>query len=299
MPDFSQFAQSLTDAGKSSRTVASYITDLLLFATWFHHTNGDDLTPAAVTPSDLRDYKQYLVTVERARPATINRKLAALRSWLAYCLEAGLIDVDPAAKVKGVKEQEPGPRWLTKQEQFKLIRALEKERQAARTDPARAQAARDTAIVFLMLHAGLRVGEVCALELTDLELSERKGSVRVRQGKGEKERNVPLNQSARAALRGWLEVRPENGHHLFFGKTGKPLGEKGVQDRLRYYAMIIGAEDLTPHVLRHTFAKNLIDSGVGIERVADLLGHSVLETTRRYTKPSQGDLQRAVDQLDL
>jgi len=215
--------------------------------------------------------------------------LAALRAFAQWAN----IPLD----VRGVEEQSLAPRWLDRREQATLLREAERAVNSAVTAPARLQAVRDYSIVLLLLNTGLRISELCALTLSDLELSDRKGKVIVRQGKGSKRREIPLNQTARQAIRGWLEVRPPTAEALFVGRRGEALTPSGVHRCLAALARRAGIEHLSPHTLRHTFTKNLVDSGVGLERVAALLGHANLNTTRVYVTPGQRDLERAVEGL--
>lgn len=130
-----------------------------------------------------------------------------------------------------------------------------------------------------------------------MALRDRKGSVTVRDGKGGKHRLVPLNVEARGALNDWLAVRPNVSEGaLFIGQRGEPLRPRAAQRQLALYGRRAGVE-VTPHALRHTFAKNLIDSGVSIEKVAALLGHANLNTTRVYVMPGERDLEEAVGAL--
>ncbi len=138
------------------------------------------------------------------------------------------------------------------------------------------------------------MSELCKLEMNDVSLSERKGAARVRSGKRRKERKVPINATALLALKAWLAVRPAADHRFVFtGKGGLPLKASGVQDMLGELGRVAGVK-VTPHTLRHTFAKNLIDRGVPLDQMATLLGHSSLNTTRICTTPSEADLERAV-----
>jgi integrase/recombinase XerC len=184
-----------------------------------------------------------------------------------------------------------------------LQRAIEKDLQFARMRyPKRwVSRQRDASLVIFLLHTGLRLHEAMALQMNDIQLQERKGQVTVRQGKGGKSRTVPLNVEARKALQEWLSVRPENvGTFLWVGlENDSPLALSGrsVQRGLMRLGQAANLDRLTPHILRHSFAKNLIDSGVGLEKVAALLGHSNLNTTRIYITPNQKDLEQAVERL--
>jgi integrase/recombinase XerC len=147
----------------------------------------------------------------------------------------------------------------------------------------------------------LRISELAALKVSDLEISEHKGWLCVRKGKGSKARDIPLDNKTRQVLSGYLEERPEDGTDLPAGEAGRlflgqrgPLGEPGINYLVNKYAYQARLEDCTSHTLRHTFGKNLVDAGVPLDQVATLMGHESLETTKIYTRPSKRDLERAV-----
>ncbi len=288
----------LEQLGYAERTHQAYLMDIHKFALWFQQTNGDELRPDRLTQTDAKEYRAHLLTVERASPATINRKLAAIKNYIRWGMETGQIDYDPTARVSGVREQPAAPKWLERRELARLQRELERRRLAAKTPPALWQAIRDQAIFDFLENSGLRISELCELELGDLTLGERSGQVQVRNGKGGKARTVPLNNTARQAVKLWLSERPQAENKIvFLARNGQPLQPRAVQRDLQGLGKLTGIE-LTPHTLRHTFAKSLVDAGVSLEKVATLLGHSSLETTRIYTTPGQQDLIRAVEQLD-
>lgn len=294
---FDAFTGYLRGQDRSPKTVRSYLSDLAQFATWFEQTNGTAVTPQAVTPTDLREYRQFMLVTQRLAANTINRRLAALSTYLAWGVESGVLEYNPAQKVKGVGKQTLAPKWLTKTDQGRLERLVEADLQNARTEPAKRWAKRDYALIMLMLHTGLRAGEVCALTQGDLTISDRKGQIVVQAGKGSKQRTLPLNQPAREALTGWLQVRPASEHRqVFLGQRGDALTESALRrilDALSRRANV----DASPHTLRHTFGKRLVDNGVTLEKVAALMGHSNLNTTRMYLTPGQQDLERAVATL--
>ena len=182
------------------------------------------------------------------------------------------------------REARSGPRWLDRREQHRLLRAVE-----------RFGTPRDHAAVTLMLHTGVRVSELCALVWQDVRLSERRGLLTVRSGKGSKRRHIPLNRDTRQALRmlGYGE-HAGTAMPMFCGQRG-PLTPRGVQLLLARYARVAGLQRVTPHALRHSFCKNLVNVGVSLEKIALLAGHDSLETTRRYCEPSLQDLEQAVE----
>ena len=284
-------------AGDGSRyTLASYRHDLVGFARWFegHVPTEPAFAPDAVTPTDIREYRDWLMREARRKPATANRKLAALRAYFVFCKAHGYRKDDlPTDGVRRVAAQPAGPRWFLKREINGLIRAVERYgRGAARV--------RDLAIILTLRHTGLRVGELVALTLPDVTLGQRGGQLRVH-GKGDKERMVPLNGEVRAALTTWLAARAERPDHdvheaVFLGQRG-PLSAHGVEVLVTKYAARAGFPTLRPHALRHSFAKHLLDAGADLVTVQALLGHSNLNTTARYTQPGARDLEEAVARL--
>jgi integrase/recombinase XerC len=299
-----EFEEYLLENDKAVLTVKGYLSDLRCFVRWFEQTNGEAFTLQAVTPTDVREYRQFLLVVETHKANTVNRRLASLATLMKWAKESGQIEHDPTGNVHAVPQTNPGPRYLDKKEQYALQRAIEKDMQLARMRyPKRwVSRQRDSAMVVFLLHTGLRLSEALTLQLGDVQLAERKGQVLVRQGKGGRVRTVPLNVQARKALQEWLAVRPGNGSHVWVQVEGEPsdgLSNRSVQRVLVRIGQDAGLEHLTPHVLRYTFAKNLVDSGVGLEKVAALLGHSNLNTTRIYVTPNQKDLEQAVERLEV
>jgi integrase/recombinase XerC len=296
------FQAYLLAEDRSPVTIAGYLGDVRLFAQWYEKHNKDLLTPEGLTNDAVRGYKQYLLD-QTAKPKTINRRLAALAAYAHWLEQAGhLKNVrNPVQGVQAVRETALSPKWLNKKQRAALLRAVDKEvEDAVRRYPRlRLMYLRDAAIVKLILYAGLRVGEIVQLRMSDIILDERKGSVIVREGKGTKRREVPLNARARKAMLDYLMVRPEiENSVLFLGQRNEGIKSKTVQRSVTRFSDPIGMRDVTPHTLRHTFAKSLIDSGVSLDKVATLLGHSNLNTTRIYTTPGLQDLEEAVSELD-
>ena len=284
-----RFQAHLVATGKSPHTIKAYGRDLRLFGEWFAQTNGRTLSPESITPIDVRQYRSYLLTVKKHKPATVNRKLASLSAFCEWARTAELIPANPTDGIALVEEMRPAPNWLDKNQQYALLRAVQ---ESARK--------RDIALITLMINTGLRVSEVSHLRVGDLQINPRKGVLTVRGGKGEKFRRVPLNVDARKTIQAYLEVRPaQDGDRLFRGQRGKPLKPSGIYYLIKRYAHVARLEDVTPHTLRHTFGKNLVDENVSLDRVAQLLGHESVDTTRIYTTPSEQDLQREVEKVAL
>ncbi len=298
-----EFQAYLLAEDRSPVTITGYVGDVRLFARWYENQNKEVLTPATLTNEAVRGYKQHLLD-QANKPKTINRRLAALAAYAHWLEQAGYVKNarNPVQGVKAVKETALAPKWLDKKQRAALLRVVEKEVEDAmrRYPRLRLMYLRDAAIVKLILFAGLRVGEIIQLRMNDIILEERKGSVIVREGKGTKRREIPLNMKARKALLDYLAIRPDIvSDDLFLGQRNEGVQSKTIQRAVQRFAKKADIQNVTPHTLRHSFAKALIDAGVSLEKVATLLGHSNLNTTRIYTTPGEQDLVDAVDLLDL
>jgi integrase/recombinase XerC len=286
--DVTDFLADLRCQEVAPKTVSSYASDLRAVVRWFTAATGEAFNAATVTPTDLRDYRAHLRTVERRAPATVNRRLAALRRFFTWAKAIGRIRELPTEGVKGIPSAPRSPKSLVKRDLDRLLRAAELDGDK-----------RNLAIVLTLRHTGLRFGELCDLHLADLAISERKGSVRVRSGKGDKDRTAPLNNDVRQALSAYLAVRPAIADdHVFIGQRGEPLQTDAVQLIVRKYARRAGLAGVTPHILRHSFGKGLLDAGTDLVTVSRLLGHERLETTAIYTQPTAQDLEAAVARLE-
>jgi integrase/recombinase XerD len=294
------FTTHLAGRDLSPRTLRGYARDVRLFARWFEATNGKPSSPTHVTPLDVREYRQHLQTVKKQKPNTINRKLAALRTFFGWAVQAGHAPASPLEEIRDVPQARRAPHWLDRPAQYKLLRTVQEQTRLADAKGLEAgcwRARRDETVVALLLHAGLRVSEVCALDLGDVELGERRGKVVVRAGKRGKYREVPLNRDARRVLAEWLKARPPlaGSRALLVSQKGRRLSSRNAQAIVARLARLAGLEEVTPHTLRHSLGKNLVDAGVSLDRVAMLLGHENLNTTAIYTTPSQSDLSAAVE----
>jgi integrase/recombinase XerC len=282
------FLRELHRQEVSERTVLAYASDLRAFGRWFEQTLGEPFRAASVTETDVRDHKAYLQTVAGKKPRTVNRRLAGLRKFFAWAQARRLVAESPTAGVRGMGAVALAPKALEKREVDKLIRTVQRH-----------GSKRDVAIIQLLRHTGLRAGELCALNLTDVATSERKGQVVVRSGKGAKYRAVPLNATVRTALDAYLNVRPDVASPAFFlNQRGGRVGHTAVEGVVAKYARLAGLADVTPHTLRHTFGKGALDAGANLVAVAALLGHADIKTTAIYTQPTVRDLEDVVQRLE-
>jgi site-specific recombinase XerD len=292
-PWLAHFRTSLEHADLAAATVAGYLKDVGQFLRW--QGNVGDFP--RLTELELIAYRHYLTGQRGLRPATVNRRLEALRRLCRWAEADGRLRTAAAGAVKPVRmERNRQPVGLTAAEVHGLLRAA--------GTSSHGHARRDYALVQLLVQTGLRVGEVSALRLADLELRARTGRARVRDGKGHKEREVPLNATARRALRRYLEQRPaaESESALFLSGRNAPLPIRSIQAIIGRLAQRARIErvPVSAHTLRHTFALNFLRANPGkLVELASLLGHDSLDTTAVYTRPSQDDLAAALERLPL
>ena len=291
-----QYKEHLLNLDKSPMTIKGYVTDLKQVQKWL----GADRSLETITAADVRGYRDHMIAIH-ASPNTISRHLAALASFGQWGADkAGIFNENPALYIEPVEVATLAPRWLDKSQKRKLLTAIENDLREAKEIYPRLWLIRyrDAVMVRLLLNTGLRVGELCELRLSDLTLGERKGSVLVRSGKGRKQRSVALMNETRKELSEWLSVRPQvNSDHLFVGQREGPLRPRIVQRVVARYAVKAELEEVTPHTLRHTFSKSLLDSGASLVEVSKLLGHKSLDSTARYTQPSESELQDVVERM--
>lgn len=280
-----RFRDGLICQDKSPHTVSGYCEDVSLFARWFESSTGKRFSPSSVTAVNVREYRDHLVRSRRMSVSTVKRRMMALSSFFRWAASEGLCRQNPVSGLKLPRATPRPPKSLSKTEVQRLRSAVHGSGNA-----------RDIALVELLLGSGLRVGELCSLDLSDVSLSPRRGRVTVRYGKGNKSRVVPITPQARAALGAYLDKRPRNSHEsLFLGERG-PLTTSGVYRVIKKYATAAGVS-ASPHSLRHTFARGILQKTKNIVVVRDLLGHESLDTTAIYTRPSMADLERAVENL--
>lgn len=287
---FKAFEATLHRQDRSAITIRGYLSDLHDYIQWVEGAYGERFDAAHITQDDVRAYRSHLQTSRKAKPATINRKLATLSTFCRWAIGSGLLKVDPTNEVKRARQVKSPPKALDRTE---LNRLLRKVRQS--DHPLH------VAVIVTLANTGLRVSELCMLGMNDVHLKSRSGTVIVRDGKGNKYREVPLNTDARNALKAYLDVRPEatsKDARLFVGQRGA-LTTSGVWRIVEKYAQRAGIEGVSPHVLRHTFATRLLRGREPVDPVvvADLLGHESLDTTMLYTKSNEVDRRRAVELL--
>ena len=273
----------------TAHTVRAYLGDvsgMLEHAAALGHTDLRSL--------DLRTLRSWLAkqqTLGKAR-TTMARRATAVRVFTAWALRTRRADADPGAALGSPKAHKPLPPALNAAEARALLEAA-----ATRADDGSAVGLRDVAILELLYATGIRVGELCGLDVDDVDRSRR--VVRVF-GKGRKERTVPYGLPADRALASWLESgRPElftlgAGAALFLGARGRRIDQRAVRTLVHArIADVPEAPDMGPHGLRHTAATHLLEGGADLRTVQELLGHASLSTTQIYTHVTNDRLRQA------
>ena len=280
------FGQALT--GVSDNTLAAYRRDMEGFVVWAER--GGHTGPSSVDRLALRRYLAFLATSGRAR-TTIARKASALRRYFGWLVRTGAVADDPTRSLSAPRGEGRLPRVLRPDE----VTALLDDPPAAIDDDPEPIRLRDDAVLELLYGSGLRVGELCGL---DLDAVEPTTSSVVVWGKGAKQRRVPMSAPAREAVRGWLArgrphlAGPDAGAAIFVNRRGHRLTPRDVRRLLDRRA----PQPTHPHALRHTFATHLLDGGADLRTVQELLGHADLATTQIYTHVSVQRLRTTYDE---
>ncbi len=275
------------ERGLSRNTLEAYRSDLLQLGTHLQKTGGDALT---LGHAELADFVATLATGNEDRPpvkpATLQRKVACLRSFYRHLRRQDLLRDDPTVHLRAPKQARKLPQVLSRDEVARLLE------QPKGTEPA---ALRDRALLELMYACGLRASEATGLEVSDVDLEA--GILRAR-GKGSKERLVPIGSAAGRALTAYLQRgRPRLADDrlqafLFLNHRGAGLTRQGLYKIVQRHARSAGlASKMSPHTLRHTFATHLLAGGCDLRSLQEMLGHADIATTQLYTHLSADRLK--------
>ena len=261
----------------SDNTVASYLRDVRQFTTYLEQTDGPALE--ACTQETVCAYVRHLTSIGKS-PATVSRCVASLKSFYGYCVSTGAVAQSPVHDIPQQKAEKRLPQILTGREVELLLE------QPKCTDM---KGYRDKAMLETLYATGMRVAELVGLDVADVTFGNR--TVKVT-GKGDKQRVMPFGAPADKALRDWLEHgRPVlcgdmSDDAFFLGSQGGRIGQRMVRKVVHDRARKAGVPDISPHALRHSAATHMLDGGADLREVQEMLGHSSLKTTQRYTHVS-------------
>jgi integrase/recombinase XerD len=267
------------ERGLSRKTLEAYRSDLQQFGQFLDRRRLD---PLEVQTVDLADFVSELASGTAARPpaapATLQRKIACLRSFYRHLRRERVLDRDPASELRAPRSRARLPKVLSRDEVGRLLQQPRGHKPAA---------LRDRALLETMYACGLRASEAIGLELSELDLQN--GVLRAR-GKGSKERIVPIGGKAIEALSAYLErgrprlVGPQPEPHVFVNLRGGGLSRQGLYKIVGRHARAAGLEHrMSPHTLRHTFATHLLTGGCDLRSLQEMLGHADIGTTQIYT----------------
>ena len=280
----------------SEHTVRAYLVDIGDLLS-FLGVGGGDAEPveAALATLDLADLRDWLAAQAASghSRATLARRSASVRTFSTWAFEEGVLTSDVAARLRAPRVDNRLPGVLTAQQATQLLKVA-----AELAADGNALAVRDLAIIETLYATGVRVSELVGLDVTDLDHSQR--TLRVL-GKGRKERTVPYGLPAARALEGWLSRRAEicasdAAAALFLGMRGRRIDPRAVRDVVHRLCAAAQVPDLGPHGLRHSAATHVLSGGADLRRVQELLGHSSLATTQRYTHVSAERLRSVYEQ---
>lgn len=280
--------RSLEGKNRSEATRHAYHTDLLQFFIWLKENNVAATGPDKITKVDVTEFltacaRRGLSGVSRAR------KLAAIREYYRYLVDHEIIAKSPTTGVETPKKEQNIRKHLAPHEYNTVLSVA-----GGNT--------RDYAIFQVFLQTGLRVSELCALRLDDIELSAKPYPVlHVRLGKGMRARTIELEKKAAQAIKNYLAMRAEsNSDALFLNNHGEPIGERGVRKMVAKYIRQAGiSKRVSPHGLRHTFATEKARKGVSPYQLQEWLGHARLDTTQIYVHLAKQNAGKVMEQTSL
>ena len=276
-------AQFLDYLGKerrySTNTVNSYRIDLTQFIKFINvHEGSGAQVFDGVKKSTIKSFLSYLMEKGQS-PRSISRKLVTVRSFFKFLVRTGIVDSNPASQIKSPKIPKKLPEFLP-EEIIKHVLEAASEKAEIIED------IRDIAIIELLYSTGIRLHELIQLNVHDLDVKEM--VVRVR-GKGQKDRVIPVGRKAIDSVNNYIclkrkNVIIKNNEPLFTSRRGNRLSPRTIQIRLKkLFENVSVGTNITPHILRHTFATHLLNNGADIRAVKELLGHASLSSTQIYT----------------
>ncbi len=296
------FRQHLASEKRASaHTLRAYLADLDELFAHARSMLGEGAL-SALTPAHLSTpvCRSYLASLHgRNEPATVGRKLSAMKTFFRLLVRRKLLAGSPVAGLRGPKRRPHLPAFLGKDEASRLLESTSNDAVAATEN------ARDQALLEVLYGAGLRISEACHLDLDDVVPDGAGARITVRQGKGRKDRIVPLGSKGWDAIQAYLPLRATllAGHAtglvdseaLFLSRRGRRVGDREARRKLDRRELVTGVRRVSPHALRHSFATHLLGEGADLRSIQELLGHASLRTTQRYAQVDIDHLMAVYD----
>ena len=273
-------------------TVRNYRRDLEGFAAWFcQQVKLEQFDVTRVEAADVSDWIIYRLDTAKLSPASMNRELSSLRSFFRYLRKIDVVSIDPMKRIGSLKAPSVLPVFVTHRSMEPLLESVEEQ-----SFDSEFKAQRNAIVISLLYGCGIRLAELLNIKLSDIS----NGSVKIL-GKGNKQRLVPLHSQLQQRIERYISVCRQCGisfkeEYLIVGSKGKRLSRSTVQ---RIVAEQLGEAGIqgrkSPHVLRHSFATELLAKGVDMREIQELLGHASLKTTQHYTHTDIRQLQGAYE----
>lgn len=253
---------------------------------------------AEVVIRDVARFKNE--NLAKGTVASSNTQLKRLKAFFNWAIDRGLLLDNPAEDIRLTAAADLPPKWLTESERDKLIRAVKRDSVGSHLT-GKKRSYRNYAIVLMMLKTGIRLTELVELKWNDVKISERKGSILIR-GKGGQQREIFIVTDLLATMKAYIEHDGMKGEYVFYSQQSNKVSQRTVQTMIEGYSGVVGTA-VTAHMLRHTFAHDLIVGGMPIEGIARLMGHIKrdgtpnIQQTIRYTKSSEAELADGMEKI--
>jgi len=297
MSVLTNYQNYLINQDLSKVTIKGYLCDINYFNDWVKDFYQTDITLEDVTANDIHAYREYLLKIKRQKATTINRRIQSLKRFYVWLYQLKLCKNNPCENIKFIRRSpNKKPEALNKMEVHALLTVA--------GSSVYGLSKRNYALVQLLLQTGLRVSEVANLQIRDLVINERSGHVAVIEGKGRKNREVPLNATARRALTNFINTQSDTNidRYLFTNKSGAPLTIRALQKTIKTLAekAKISRIKVSVHTLRHTFATHYLKANPDkLAELSVIMGHESIDTTAIYTKASKSQLAESVERSGI
>ena len=275
----------ISEKAYSQNTVKAYSTDLNEFFAFLNDNEKKNIKIEAIEPADIRRYLTFLYN-KKNKKSSIARKLYSLRSFFSFLIRYNIIDTNPIEHILTPKQKRTIPKYLTVDDMFALLNSIEEETE---------KDIRDKAIFETFYSTGIRISELVGLNVNDIDDGN---SVLLIRGKGNKERIVPIGETALKKILKYRKSlkKKKDKEALFLNKYGERITARSVSRILKDILKKCGLPySISPHSLRHSFATHMLEAGANLRIIQEILGHKSLSTTQKYTHTNIDALMKVYD----